>query len=42
MRLLYNSINLLGFPSQIEFIIIGAVLLLGVIADEMLRRWRKA
>jgi len=41
MRLLYNSINLLGFPSQIEFIIIGGALLLAVIVDELLRRWRK-
>ncbi len=41
MRLLYNSINVLGFPTQLEFAIIGVVLLLGVIADEMLRRWRK-
>ena len=35
---LYNSINLLGIPTQLEFAIIGAVILLGVIADEVIRR----
>lgn len=38
MRVLYNSINILGIPSQLEFAIIGAVILLGVIADEMFKR----
>lgn len=41
MRVLYNSINVLGLSTQLEFAIIGAVLLMGVIADEVLRRWRK-
>lgn len=38
IRVLYNSINLLGIPTQLEFAIIGTVLLLGVLADELLRR----
>ncbi|MEM1451490.1 MAG: ABC transporter permease [Planctomycetota bacterium] len=38
MRLLYNSIVLLGIPSQLEFAIVGGVLLLGAIADEVVRR----
>ncbi|MEM6674077.1 MAG: ABC transporter permease [Planctomycetota bacterium] len=38
VRLLYNSIVLLGIPSQLEFAIIGGVLLFGAIADELIRR----
>lgn len=38
MRLLYNSIVLLGIPSQLEFAIVGSVLLLGAIADETVRK----
>lgn len=38
MRLLYNSIVLLGIPSQLEFAIVGGVLLLGAIADETVRK----
>ncbi len=38
MRVLYNSINLIGIPSQLEFAIIGLVILLGVVADEMVKR----
>jgi ribose transport system permease protein len=38
MRVLYNAINLLGAPTQLEFAIIGVVILLGVIADEVLKR----
>lgn len=39
MRVLYNSINLLGIPTQLEFAIIGVVILLGVIADELVKRF---
>jgi len=35
---LKNSINILGLPSQLEFAIIGAVLLTGVIVDELVKR----
>ena len=38
MRVLYNSINLLGIPTQLEFAIIGGVILLGVSTDEIVRR----
>lgn len=38
MRLLYNSIVLLGIPSQLEFAIVGGVLLVGAVADELVRR----
>lgn len=38
MRVLYNSINLLEIPTQLEFAIIGGVILLGVVADEVVRR----
>jgi len=35
---LKNAINILELPSQLEFAIIGAVLLTGVIVDEMVKR----
>ncbi len=38
MRVLYNAIILLEIPSQLEFCIIGAVILAGVIADELVKR----
>ena len=38
MRFLYNAINVLGIPTQLEFAIIGIVILAGVIADESIRR----
>ena len=37
MRVLYNSINLLGIPTQLEFAIIGSVILIGVGTDEIVR-----
>lgn len=44
MRSLYNAIDLLKIPSYWEFIIIGSVLLLGVMIDEMgrlvIRAWK--
>ncbi len=40
IRVLYNATNLLGIPTQLEFAIIGGVILLGVCADELLRRLR--
>lgn len=41
MRVLTNAINVLGIPTQLEFAIIGLVILLGVIADELFRRRRR-
>ncbi len=38
MRVLYHAINILGIPTQLEFAIIGAVILLGVITDEVVKR----
>ena len=38
MRSLYNAINLLEYPTYWEYIIIGSVLLLGVISDELGRQ----
>lgn len=42
MRVLYNSINLLRIPTTLEFAIIGAVILCGVTADELVKRWIEA
>ncbi len=39
MRVLYNSINLLGIRSELEFAIIGIVILGGVITDELIKRF---
>jgi ribose transport system permease protein len=39
MRVLYNAINILHIPTHLEFAIIGIVILGGVIADELVRRF---
>ena len=39
MRVLYNAINILGIPTQLEFAIIGIVILGGVVADELVKRF---
>jgi ribose transport system permease protein len=38
LRVLYNAINILGIPTHLEFAIIGAVILSGVIVDEVVKR----
>ena len=38
LRVLYNAINILGIPTHLEFSIIGAVILVGVTADELVKR----
>lgn len=38
MRVLYNAINILGISTQLEFTIIGVVILIGVVVDEMFKR----
>ena len=38
LRVLQNTITLAGFSSQIEFAVVGGVLLVGVAADELIRR----
>ncbi len=39
MRVLYNAINILRIPTHLEFAIIGAVILIGVTVDELIKRW---
>lgn len=39
MRVLYNAINILEIPTHLEFAIIGAVILAGVVADELVKRY---
>ena len=39
MRVLYNAINILGIPTHLEFAIIGAVILAGVVTDELVKRF---
>lgn len=38
VRVLYNAINILGIPTQLEFAVIGLVILLGVVGDELVKR----
>ena len=38
MRVLYNAINILGIPTQLEFAIIGLVILTGAIVDVLVKR----
>jgi ribose/xylose/arabinose/galactoside ABC-type transport system permease subunit len=40
IQVLYNSIILLSIPSQLEFAIIGLVILAGVTTDELVKRYR--
>ncbi len=39
MQVLRNSITLLDIPTQMEFAIIGSVILVGVVVDELVKRW---
>lgn len=39
LMVLRNAIMMIGIPTQMEFAIIGVVILLGVIADEMVKRY---
>lgn len=38
LQVLQNLVNLLGIPSSLNFAVMGAVILLGVIADRLLRK----
>ena len=38
LRLLYNLVNILRVPSQLEFVVIGAAILIGVCIDEFVTR----
>lgn len=39
VRVLRNASNVLDVPSQLEFAVVGMVILLGVIADELIKRY---
>lgn len=39
VRVLYNSINILGIATQLEFAVVGTVILIGVMADEVLKKY---
>jgi hypothetical protein len=39
MQVLAMAINLLGSGNQLEFAVVGGVILLGALADEGLGRW---
>ena len=38
IRMIYNSINMVGISTHLEFGILGMVILLGVIGDEVLKK----
>lgn len=38
LQVLQNLVNLLGIPSSLNFAVMGAVILVGVVADQLLRR----
>jgi len=40
LQVLRNLVNLLGIPSSLDFAVMGAVILLGVMADQILRERR--
>jgi ribose transport system permease protein len=42
MRVLPNTINLVADSDELEFAVVGGVILIGAIADEVLRRWLAA
>jgi len=39
IRLIYNSINMLGISTHLEYAILGIVILVGVMADELIKRY---
>ena len=42
LQILQNLVNLLGIPSSLNFAVMGAVILVGVIVDQLLRQRRAA
>jgi ribose transport system permease protein len=42
LQVLQNLVNLLGIPSSLNFAVMGGVILIGVIADQQLTRYRRA
>lgn len=41
LQVLQNLVNLLGIPSSLNFAVMGAVILMGVLVDQLLQRQRK-
>jgi len=42
LQVLQNLVNLLGIPSSLNFAVMGAVILIGVVADQLLRQRKMA
>jgi len=42
LQVLQNLVNLLGIPSSLNFAVMGGVILIGVLADQQLTRYRKS
>jgi ribose transport system permease protein len=42
LQVLQNLVNLLGIPSSLNFAVMGGVILIGVLADQQLMRYRKS
>jgi ribose transport system permease protein len=40
LQVLQNLVNLLGIPSSLNFAVMGGVILIGVLADQQLLRYR--
>jgi ribose transport system permease protein len=38
LQVLQNLVNLLGIPSSLNFAVMGAVVLVGVLADQLLQK----
>src|SRR5262249_1088430 len=41
LQILQNLVNLLGIPSSLNFAVMGSVILIGVLADQQLSRYRR-
>jgi ribose transport system permease protein len=41
LQVLQNLVNLLGIPSSLNFAVMGSVILIGVLADQQLSRYRR-
>lgn len=42
LQVLQNLVNLLGIPSSLNFAVMGAVVLAGVLADQIIQKRRQA
>jgi ribose transport system permease protein len=41
LQVLQNLVNLLGIPSSLNFAVMGSVILIGVLADQQVARYRR-